>query len=471
MTRTTNVAAEFPLTALAGFALTGFAPSTLSQQVPVPSDKTVELAEALVVAAGYPDAATRRSVAGTLAKRADVTLESWLDAVRLAATIQPPSGEPPDPGWGRRAKKVSEHGTKVWNEELLVEGKPEHTELVVYVPFSLDATKPAPLLLAFHGTGGKGRDVEPMWRATADKLGMLVLAPSETGKNDGYAWSERERQAALAALRWMRRWYDVDENRVFATGISRGGHLAWDLALRFPDLFAAIAPMIGGPRFQLAAGQNNLRFVENVVHLPIRDLQGMKDDPGLIANLRMAFGELAKKKAADAKLVEFADLGHSFDLRAVDWNEFFGNARRNPLPERVVRMAVRSDESRAFWVEQVTPGKEVALDLAPKVAASKWKALDENGKRRLLEEEVEKRTARLEVRRTGVGAFSAAGERVAGFRLLLSAEMFDPAKPVQIVFNGKQIERRAVPDAKVLLHEFVERFDRSFLPVASIDVP
>src|SRR5262249_11430689 len=136
-------------------------------------------------------------------------------------------------------------GIHVSTENLIVEGKPEPTEIGVYVPHELDLTKPAPLLLACHWTSGKGPEVLPMWQVTADKLGMIVVAPSDMGKNEGYGWTEHERQSTLAALRWARRWYDVDENRIFATGVSRGGHLVWDLALRHPDLFAAIAPMIG----------------------------------------------------------------------------------------------------------------------------------------------------------------------------------------------------------------------------------
>ena len=107
----------------------------------------------------------------------------------------------------------------------------------------------------------------------------------------------------------------------------------------------------------------------------------------------------------------------------------------------------------------------------PTVAASTWKGLDENGRRAFLESEVEKRTARLEVKRTAPGRFVATGDRVLGFRLLLAKSMFDPAKPVQVLFAGKLVEKKVVPDAKVLLGEFVERFDQSFLPVAVVDVP
>ena len=403
-----------------------------------------EFERSLATALEADEAKARRSAVISLVTSSRATVEQLLAAVPGAMKKPPPVP-----------------GTRV------VEGPPG---IHVYVPKTIDASKPAPLLLAFHGTGGSGADMEPMWRATADSLGMLVCAPSESGANEGYAFSERERAEALAALHWMRRSYDVDEDRIYATGISRGGHLVWDLALRHPDLFAAIAPMIGGPRFQLDAGQNNLRYLENVVALPIRDLQGSQDDPGLLANLRMAFDALAAKKAVDAKLVEFPELGHSFDLGAVDWVAFF-SARRNPIPERVVRLAARRDEARSAWVEITKFTKEVQENFTPQVGASTWNALDENGKRKYLEKLVDQRTARLEVKRTGLGRFAAKGERVAGFRILLAAEMFDPAQPVQVLWNGKLVKKKVVPDPRVLAGDFAERFDRSFLPIASIDVP
>jgi dienelactone hydrolase len=416
----------------------------------------------------------RRKAVAELAKRKDVSIDDWIQFVSRLGPLPESTGctMPPPSGPGRQWRTVDDKpGSRTQVLPLLVEGKSEPTELTYYVPHSRDPKKPAPLLLAFHGTGGRGVEVEPMWRAAAEKLGMLVLAPSEAGANEGYAFSSREREAALAALRWMRRNFDVDENRIFATGISRGGHLAWDLALRHPDLFAAIAPMIGGPRFQLDHGQNNLRFLENVVSLPIRDLQGAKDDPGLVANVRLAFARLDKLKAADAKLLEFPDMGHEFDFGAVEWPAFLGSARRNPVPERVVRLAARTDEARAFWVEITKLQKDVAEDVVPKVVASTWNGLNEDGKRKFLEEEVERRTARLEVKQTGLGRFTAVGDKVASFRLLLTASMFDPSKPVQVLFGNRLVEKKATPDARVLLEDFVERFDRTFLPVVAVDVP
>jgi pimeloyl-ACP methyl ester carboxylesterase len=308
-----------------------------------------------------------------------------------------------------------------------------------------------------------------MWRDVADELGMLVLAPTDTGENEGYRFSEEERQSALGALRWMRRRYNVDEDRILLTGISRGGHLAWDLALRHPDRFAALAPMIGGPRVQLRRGQNNMRYLENVAHLAIRDLQGAKDDPGLVTNLRMAFDRLGKLGARDAELIEFEELGHSFDLGAVDWPAFFSAARRVPAPPRVVLSATRAP-ARAFGLEIARLDKGVDEEFTPKVDAATWGGLDEAGRREWLVDEAVRRTARAELRTMRPGQFVVTGDKVRAVRLLLTEEQVGEDGRVSVGFGKATVEKKLRPSVQLLLREFVERFDRKFLPVYELEV-
>jgi hypothetical protein len=85
--------------------------------------------------------------------------------------------------------------------------------------------------------------------------------------------------------------------------------------------------------------------------------------------------------------------------------------------------------------------------------------------------EAEKRTARLDVALDGPGRFTATTTLVQRFRLLLSRDLFDPASPVEVTTNGKTARYTATPSKLVLLREFVERFDRTFLPVAEVSCP
>ena len=412
-----------------------------------------DLRATLAAAVDLPTPETRLAAAGKLAARNDVTLDQWLEAMRTFGDLQ----------------RVLP-GSSTEKATLQVGAAKEETSIAVFVPKGYAPGKPAPLLLALHGSGGEGHDEDDLWTAAADEIGMVVVAPTDPTAQLGLAYSEAVRDRVLSALRWARRRFDVDENRVSLTGVSRGGHLAWDVALRHPDQFAALVPMIGGPRLS-PAENNNLRYMENVAHLPIRDLQGSGDDPLLVKNLKIAFDRLAAAGAKDAKLVLHPDLKHDFDPHAVDWAKFLGAAKRTSPPLRVVRMCARTDEGRAAWAEvtRLAPGaiEKFRLDIEQR----KSDAMSEDQKREWYAAEAEKRTGRLEVTFDGPGRFTAKATLVQRFRLLLSRDMFTAGAPVEVTVNGKAAKYGVTPSKLVLLREFVERFDRTFLPVAEVSCP
>ncbi|MHC5063527.1 MAG: carboxylesterase family protein [Planctomycetota bacterium] len=355
-------------------------------------------------------------------------------------------------------------GTESFQVALWNGSENEDTEIFVHVPESYAPGAKAPLLMMAHGTGGSGRAQDSRWQHTAEELGMIVVCPSESADNSGYRFSERERETALSAIRWARRRFNIDENRIYLSGISRGGHMCWDLALRYPDLPAAIAPMIGGPRLALQQGQNNLRYLENISRLPIRDLQGSEDDPLLLLNLQLAFDELEAFGSDQAQLIEFPQLAHHFDFSTVDWIEFLGQSRRDPRPKHVIRVAARKGEGRAFWFEALSYRREVREDFRIKVTADEWNRLDEAGQRKLMHRRALERSARAEASQTAPGRFQISSKGLRKFRLLLDANMLDAEGRIEVLVDGKILRRRPKPSKRVLLREFAERFDRSFLP-------
>ncbi len=414
---------------------------------------TLTVAQRLEQLVDLPTPKQRSAAARALAKDDSVSIDAWLRAMRKFGRFS--------------AVRPGRHRHTV---DLLVEGKTERTELAAYVPKSYRATRPARLLVVLHGSGGHGTGAMSMWLEWAETNGALLLAPTEAGSAGGYTFASRERVAALAALRWMRRRYNVDENRIYLAGVSRGGHLTWDLALRFRDRFAAIVPAVGSPRMTTAKRQNNLRYLDNVLDLPIRDLQGLGDHPLMIKTLRIAFARLKERGARDAKFVEFPELGHSFRLDTEDWNQFLA-VKRDPLAPRIIRAAAAPGEGRMFWMEITRTKRPVAETFKVSMPQSQYKALDDDGLRLHLQNEADRRTARLEVTRTS-NVFAVKRRHVATFRLLL-CDAWIPARrdPVIVDLGSRSVKRRPARSARVLLTEFAERMDRTFLPTAELRLP
>jgi predicted esterase len=414
----------------------------------------------------------------------------WI-LILLLATPAAPAGEPDLAAWvdGADAPDLAqvelatllraarafvpaepyEKGSQTHQVALRVGKTTQRTSITTYVPARVDPAQPAPALLYLHGSGGNGREALGLWRATADAVGMIVIAPTEAGDNAGYAFTRDERHAALAALRWARRRFNLDENRIHLSGVSRGGHMTWDLGSRHPDRWASLSPMIGGPRWLPQRGQNNIRYLENIAHLPMRDLQGEKDQARLLLNLRYAFSKLKRLKAKDAQFVTFPELGHTFAMEAVDWPKFISGAERNSAPPRVVLLCTQP--RRAAWLEVLAIKRNVKEKFTPRVDGRRWPALDAMGQRAYMDELVAEKTARIEARWLAKGKFEVKSSNVKKFRLLLAPGMFDPDEAVVVTWNGRARKKKVKPSTRVLLDDFADRFDRTFIPTAELRVP
>jgi len=169
-------------------------------------------------------------------------------------------------------------------------------------------------------------------------------------------------------------------------------------------------------------------------------------------------------------LKEFPDRGHDADLTAVDWADFF-QRRRDGKPQRLVRIAAEATETRARWVTITAFDERVAVDHNPQVNPDTFGKLDEAKQRAVVLDRLLERTARLVVQDKGQGRFVADGKGVKSFALLLDAAMLGKDGAVEVRWQGKPVRKMVTPGAAVLLREFAERFDRTFLPVAQVTVP
>jgi polyhydroxybutyrate depolymerase len=134
----------------------------------------------------------------------------------------------------------------------------------VHVPAKYDPSRPAPLLVAMHGGGGN-MDLQAEDRyygqiTASEREGAIVVFPNGTTRFDSgrlATWNAGDccagavRRGAddVGFIRAVvadaeRRWA-VDKRRVYATGMSNGGMMAYRLACEAADIFTAVAPVAG----------------------------------------------------------------------------------------------------------------------------------------------------------------------------------------------------------------------------------
>ena len=127
-----------------------------------------------------------------------------------------------------------------------------------------------PLILFLHGAGERGNDLElvkqqglPKYLQDKADFPFVVAYPQCPSRSYWQmpllsAWLTR----VLSEVR-------ADTSRIYLTGISMGGYGAWDFASRYPDYFAAVAPICGGGIPRLAG---------RLKDIPVWAFHGLKDD-------------------------------------------------------------------------------------------------------------------------------------------------------------------------------------------------
>jgi polyhydroxybutyrate depolymerase len=133
-------------------------------------------------------------------------------------------------------------------------------EYFLHIPVAADKTKPAPVVLAFHGGGSNAQQMIAFcgMNEKADEAGFIVVYPNGAGRIDrartwnagnccGYAQRQQIDDVKFVRLLLddLRQSASVDEARVYATGMSNGAMLCYRLASEMSDRIAAIAPVAG----------------------------------------------------------------------------------------------------------------------------------------------------------------------------------------------------------------------------------
>ena len=95
---------------------------------------------------------------------------------------------------------------------------------------------PAPLVIGFHGGGDSALFLTYVsgWWEVCHKHNFLFVA-IENHQNVTPT-------KAIEMIEGLKKRYNIDEKRIYATGFSMGSAKTWDMFQEYPDVFAAVAP-------------------------------------------------------------------------------------------------------------------------------------------------------------------------------------------------------------------------------------
>ncbi len=122
---------------------------------------------------------------------------------------------------------------------------------LLYLPKEYSATgAKVPFMLFLHGRGESDGPLSvvakwgpPMRLAAGEHLKYLVVSPQCPKES---SWNKDDQQKRLLELlAHIKKTYNIDDDRIYLTGLSMGGYGSWRLAADHPEMFAAAAPVCG----------------------------------------------------------------------------------------------------------------------------------------------------------------------------------------------------------------------------------
>lgn len=127
---------------------------------------------------------------------------------------------------------------------------------ILYVPSTYTAESSMPLVFNFHGLGSNAFEqmVYGDFRPLAEEHGFIIAHPNGTTFLGFTHWNVGGFTAGSPAddvgftealLAEIQSDYNIDNNRIYATGMSNGGYMAFLLGCQMNDTFAAIASVTG----------------------------------------------------------------------------------------------------------------------------------------------------------------------------------------------------------------------------------
>jgi len=209
-------------------------------------------------------------------------------------------------------KSNNERNIKTFVTDVTIEVELNY---LLYLPSDYSYSKKVyPLVLFLHGAGERGEDINfvevhgiPKLIKMGKEFPFITIAPQ--CPFDRW-WSDKVFVKALISLiEKTKTQYNVDDSRIYATGLSMGGYGTLAIAMERPDLFSGIISICGG---------GDLNKIGRLEHMPIWLFHGDADTVVPVENSTKIY-DVLKPINKNIKITIYEDVGHD------SWTETYEN--------------------------------------------------------------------------------------------------------------------------------------------------
>jgi dienelactone hydrolase len=344
---------------------------------------------------------------------------------------------------------------------------------ILEVPAEYTPARAWPLRVTLHG--GVGREApgpgDPAPRPLSNRIpgaAELVLHPRAWAQSEW--WTAGQVDNIMRLLDRVKRQYNVDESRIYVTGISDGGTGVYFLAMRAATPWAACMPMNGHP-IVLAnpdVGADGQLYAGNLANCPLHIVNGGRDALYPAASVAPIV-EMFRRGGLPVSFQIYPDGEHNVNWwpqERARFEAFLAAHRRIAHPERISWETERTDRYNRFrWlvIDQLgARSSDVQLADVNRYVRSPGREASLFERRRA--------SGRVDAVRRGNG-FDVQTRGVRELTLLLSPDVIDFDQPVRVAVNGRVVHDGAVKKNVATLLRWAERDnDRTMLYGAELKI-
>jgi predicted esterase len=341
------------------------------------------------------------------------------------------------------------------------------------VPTDYAPDRKWPLRVSLHG--GVGREApgpgDPAARPLTNRIpggSELVLHPRAYAQAEW--WTKEQVDNVAHLVDRVKRAYNVDESRLYITGISDGGTGVYFFAMRAATPWAACLPLNGHP-LVLAnpdVGADGELFAGNLANCPLHIVNGGRDRLYPAASVQ-PFIDMFKHGGIPLVWQVYPEANHDtswWPEERAKYEAFLAAHLRQPHPDSISWETERADRYNRFrWLIIDKLGKRASDVALPDVNTFE----PASGYRRPLYDRAHP-SGRVDAMRSG-NSFEITSRGVQELTLLLSPDVIDFSKPVQVTVNGKPAHHAIVkPEAATMLKWAARDDDRTMIYGAELKV-